>query len=66
MTFEINNLFKGAKNNQTFRKELEAADNNKMSFFISDLEKHIWASFYYGWLVGKYKDNWKNHINDKL
>jgi len=26
---------------------------------MSELDKIIWATIYYGWLIGKYGENWE-------
>jgi hypothetical protein len=67
MNEKVLNCFKGAKGNQTFLLDVKIADNDIMD---SSVETNVnlmvlWASVYYGWLVGKYGADWASHINDR-
>lgn len=63
MTEEIKIVYKSACNNSEFLFDIaEADDDKKPGIFASELEKHIFATIYYGWLVGKYGKNWKSKL----
>ena len=63
MTRRIRILYDGGRKNTAFSIEIYEADlDKKPSFFSSSAEKHFFAMVYYGWLVGKYKNEWKNNI----
>lgn len=56
-------LYKAGCKNKDFLKDIKKADNDKKpGLFADDITKHIFASVYYGWLVGKYKENWYNNL----
>jgi len=63
MTAKMRATYKAAKKDKEFIAAIASADNDKMpSFFADDLEKSIVVSTYYGYLVAKHGDNWKQHI----
>lgn len=64
MTPEVNKLWKGAKKNKQFKKDMWKADRDFIHLFMHNTLKTLWATSYYGWLIGKYgiKD-WEKHIN---
>ena len=56
MTPKVKRLYKAAKADEAFKRAMLKADpSNKsgFSFFLSDMEKHIIVSMYYGYLVGQ-------------
>lgn len=59
----VKNLFQEGKNNREFLLKIEKADRDKApGVFASEIEKHIFAAYYYGWLVAKgrfKKENYK-------
>ena len=55
MTEKVKKIYEsGLKNNEFLWAIKEADRRNKPNMFSSDLEKNIFATIYYGWLVGKY------------
>lgn len=54
MTATTYELYRLAKNDETFLKEIYEADGDKKPGLFSDNEtKTLFATIYYGWLVGK-------------
>ena len=63
MTTKVRLTYKAAIKDEGFKAALLSADNDKMpGFFADDLEKVVVASTYYGYLVAKYGDDWKQYI----
>lgn len=63
MRQQIKEIYESALKNQDFLKDIWEADRDKKpGFFASNLEKHVFASFYYGWLVGKHGKNWRTYL----
>lgn len=63
MTNKISRLYKGGSYNEEFLNAINKADGDgKPGFFSDDIEKTLFATVYYGWLVGKYGSNWDLHI----
>lgn len=63
MNQRIKGLYFAAISNITFLQDIYKADFDvKPDHNADDLEKGAFALTYYGWLVGKYGDNWKNYI----
>lgn len=63
MTPKINRIYKSALNNKEYLKAIKEADNdNKPTVLSDELIKHLFATAYYGWLVGKYGNNWELYI----
>lgn len=62
---KINQLYKRAINDDGYIKSIKSADNDTPpGFFASKGEKLVFATAYYGYLVGKYGDMW-NESQDK-
>lgn len=60
MTEEIYKLYEKGLENKEFLDAIKSADNDeKPNLCSSQIEKHLFVSTYYGWLVGKFGDNWK-------
>tara|TARA_R110000744_G_scaffold357580_2_gene464454 strand:+ start:7849 stop:8082 length:234 start_codon:yes stop_codon:yes gene_type:complete len=60
MTDKVKNIYKKGLKNDEFLFEIEAADGDKKpNLFSSNVEKNIFATIYYGWLVGKYGKDWE-------
>lgn len=63
MNEKVKILYKAACKNKDFLEDIKKADGDKKpSLLASELQKHIFSSVYYGWLVGKYKENWYNNL----
>ena len=63
MTTEIKKIYKSGLKNDKFIQAIKDADNDeKPNVFSSDLEKHLFASIYYGWLVSEHGIAWKLHL----
>lgn len=63
MNKEIKKIYlSGIKNNEFLADIKEANGDEKPSKFAIDLEKHLFSAAYYGWLVGRYGNNWKDYI----
>ena len=53
MTEKVKKIYKsGLKNNEFLQSIKEADGDKKPNMFSSNLEKNIFATIYYGWLVG--------------
>jgi len=66
MTEKVNRLYKGAKRNYEFIKAYQDADGDKVPNILSNHNlKVIFASIYYGWLIGKYGVDWEANIISK-
>ena len=64
MNKQIALLYKHARENENFLKDIESADNDREpSLIASSIEKHVFASTYYGWLVGKFGNKWRTELN---
>lgn len=60
MTEKVKKIYKsGLKNNEFLQSIKEADGDKKPNMFSSNLEKNIFATIYYGWLVGKYGSDWE-------
>lgn len=65
MTEKIKALYKRAINDTEFLAAIKSADGDeKPGLFASDLKKILFATIYYGWLVGTYGDDW-NKVRTK-
>ena len=63
MTEAVKKLYKSSIKNKLFLQEIYEADKDtKPSMFASEGEKIMFASIYYGWLVGKYGVEWESHL----
>jgi len=61
LTPKILKTYKAAIADKLFLQDIKDADNDRPSkCLVSDIEKIGFASFYYGWFVGKYgPSKWK-------
>jgi len=67
MTNKISVIYKAARNDNDFLAEIYEADKDtKPSIFASEVEKHLFAMCYYGWLVGKYGNKWESELTQKI
>ena len=63
MTEKIREVYKSAKKNKQFNDDILRADGDTPpNFFSNEIVKHIYTTTYYGWLVAKYGENWKQHL----
>ena len=63
MTEKIKMIYESGKKNNQFIKDIFDADGDTVpNFFSPDLNKNIFATIYYGWLVGKYGKEWKKNL----
>jgi len=63
MNKETKEIYLSAIENKEFLVDIkEAHGDEKPSKFAMNLEKHLFAAAYYGWLVGRYGNNWKEYI----
>ena len=63
MTSKIKKIYKSGLKNEKFLEAIYEADmDTKPNFFSSDLEKHLFASIYYGWLVSEHGKAWELHL----
>ncbi len=59
----IKELYNSSKKDKLYLKEIYDADKDiAPSWYSSDNDKVIFATVYYGWLVGKYGNDWKLHL----
>lgn len=59
MTAKVKKIYKsGLKNTKFLHAIKEANGDERPNLFSSDLEKHIFATVYYGWLVAEYGKDW--------
>lgn len=59
MTPEIQKLYKKAIKDEIFLQAILEADGDKKPwFFAHEVEKILFATMYYWWLVGRYENNW--------
>ena len=64
---KIRKVFKAGLKDKQFLKEIKEADGDeKPGCFAHNIEKHFFAILYYGWLVGKYGNDWESKINDQV
>ena len=64
MTPSVRKSWKSAIKNKEFQKDALSADGDKFPsmakrLIMDEIEKIIWATIYYGWLIGKYGDDWE-------
>jgi hypothetical protein len=59
---KVNRLYEGAVLNDTFIMAVKNADNDVVKPTSDILLQHIIASIYYGWLVSKYGNTWKQYV----
>ena len=63
MTAKIKKIYKSGLKNDKFLQAIKEADGDKKpNLLSSDLEKHLFASVYYGWLVGEHGIAWELHL----
>ena len=63
MTEKIKKIYKSGLKNQKFLDAIYKADmDTKPNLFSSDIEKHLFASVYYGWLVANYGKKWELNV----
>jgi len=62
MTEQVKMLYKSAMKNKEFLKEIKEADNDSPNFWDDHNTKVLFATVYYGWLVGRYKSDWQSFI----
>ena len=67
MTARIKKLYDSGCSNKDFLLDIRSADGDtKPNCFADELERHLFATMYYGWLVGKYGNDWKYHVYQKF
>jgi len=71
MTEKVKKTWKSCIKNKKFQSDAFLADGDKFPsiqrrLFMSDTDKLIWSSIYYGWLVGKYGNDWEIEQNKFL
>ena len=63
MNAGIKKIYKCALSNIEFLNAIKEADNDKKpTMFSGEFEKHMFVTTYYGWLVGKYGNEWKDFV----
>jgi hypothetical protein len=63
MNAKVKIMYESAIKNSEFLIDIAEADNDKKpGIFASEVEEAIFAAVYYGWLVGKYGNNWKSNL----
>jgi len=63
MTPIVKKIYKsGLKNGEFLSAIAEADGDKKPNFFSSDLEKHLFAATYYGWMVSEYGIAWESYL----
>lgn len=63
MTEKVKVLYDSAVSNKEYVDAVKSANNDrKPNIFSGDIERHIFAAGYYGWLVGKYGDDWRHFL----
>lgn len=61
---KVSKVFKAALKDELFLKEIKEADGDKKPGRLSDnVVKHLFGMCYYGWLVGKYGNDWDKDLN---
>ena len=67
MTEKVKRLYDAAQIDKYFHQEIEKADNDKVpTWYSTKQEKLLFATVYYGWLVGRYHENWEERVNEML
>ena len=60
MNARVQELYDKSLEDKEFLDDIKRADeDNKPSIFARKSEKISFATMYYGWLVGRYKDDWR-------
>lgn len=63
MELKTQMLYHAALKNDKFLRDIKDADNdNKPNLLSHENEKILFTAIYYGWLVGKYGNNWSLHL----
>lgn len=63
----VRKLLKVGKMDREFLDDLYAADGDtKPSIFASDMEIMFFTAVYYGWLVGKFGNDWRVALNNRV
>lgn len=63
MTPKVKKLYDSAIKDKQFLSAIKESDNDeKPGLFSDEIEKVIFSSMYYGWLVAKYEKEWEKHI----
>jgi predicted 3-demethylubiquinone-9 3-methyltransferase (glyoxalase superfamily) len=63
MTKRIEIIYKSAIKNNKFLNDIKEADGDKKpTIFATEQDKIIFATIYYGWLVGKYGVSWEINV----
>tara|TARA_R110000782_G_scaffold249140_1_gene336235 strand:- start:27 stop:218 length:192 start_codon:yes stop_codon:yes gene_type:complete len=63
MTLRIKKLYHSGSRNEQFLKDILAADGDKKpGIFSNDIEKTLFATIYYGWLVAQYGVTWESKL----
>lgn len=63
MTERVKKIYKSGIKNNEFLLDIKLADGyEKPDLFDSDEIKTIFATVYYGWLVGKYGKDWSQNL----
>ena len=62
MTPEVKRLYNRANKDDLFLQAILEADWDKKPWFFADeVQKVLFATTYYGWLVGRYGKNWNTN-----
>lgn len=62
LTDKVMATYKAAKKDKEFKAAILSADEDKIGLFPNDIEKAFIAATYYGWLVAKHGDGWREMI----
>jgi len=63
MDIKTKKVYKSSLKDKEFLKDILQADGDtKPNIFSSDLEKHLFAGVYYGYLVAKHGGDWETFI----
>jgi len=63
MTAKVKKIYKSGLKNEKFLQAIKDADGDKKpNIFSDDLEKHLFMSVYYGWLVSEYGIEWESNL----
>ncbi len=63
MTERVEKIYKSGLKNKKFLQAIKEADGDrKPNISSSDLEKHLFSSAYFGWLVSEHGVDWELNI----
>ena len=59
-------MYKQAKRDELFKEEFASIPDNEFPLFPSDIQKAMFVTAYYGWLVGKFGLSFAERIKQRV